>query len=304
MSSKQITKPDVLPVWASSGDSVQPVNSDIQLGWQKSTIPPSRQRFNWILGYVMQGVRYLCRRGLPDWDASETYFSGDRVIGDDGYTYYSLVDNNLNHAPSTSSGHWDLWAFTKTQADARYALKTQGGVLTVRVVDTVGAPLSGLQVVDGVQTVAGDLVLRAVGKNAANFIYVVGTGTWAAYELANIKAGSLLSVQEGTTNADTQWELQTDGTISLGTTELQWADITGTLKAEIAAAVAAIPVIGTNVGQIPSFNSSDAVTLGSSWSVGESGGALYFYHSGTKLAKLDTSGNLTVAGDVKAFGAI
>lgn len=302
--SNQITKPAVLPIWASMGDQVQPANSDIQMGWQKSTIPPSRQRFNWILSYVMQGVRYLCRRGMADWDAAETYMTNDRVIGDDGNTYYSLTDNNTGNVPSTSPTAWDLWGFTKSQADSRYALKTQGGILTVRLVDTVGVPLSGLQVVDGVQTVAGDLVLRAVGNNAANMIYVVGTGTWQQYALANIKAGSLLSVQEGTANADTQWELQTDGTINLGTTKLKWADITGSMRAAIASLQSTMPVIGTSSGQIPSFNSNGAVTLGSSWSVGESGGVLFFFHNGTKLAKLDGSGNLTVAGDVKAFGAI
>jgi hypothetical protein len=252
----------------------------------------------------MQGVRYLCQRGIADWDSAETYSTNDRVIGDDGNTYYSLVDNNTNHTPSSSTAYWDLWGFTRTQADNRYALKTQGGILTVRLVDTNGVPLSGLQVVDGVQTVAGDLVLRAVGNNPANYIYVVGTGTWAAYSLANIKAGSLLSVQEGTSNADTQWELQTDGTISIGTTSLKWGDVTGTLKTEIANLQASMPVIGTSPGQIPAFNANDAVTLGTSWAVGESGGVLYFYHNGTKLAKLDTSGNLTVAGDVIGFGTI
>lgn len=40
------------------------------------------------------------------------------------------------------------------------------------------------------------------------------------------------------------------------------------------------------------------------WKITESGGNLYFSVSGVNKAKLDTSGNLTVAGDVTAFGTV
>lgn len=40
------------------------------------------------------------------------------------------------------------------------------------------------------------------------------------------------------------------------------------------------------------------------WSVIESGGTLYFAHNGVNKAKLDSSGNLTVAGNVTAYGTI
>lgn len=40
------------------------------------------------------------------------------------------------------------------------------------------------------------------------------------------------------------------------------------------------------------------------WTVTETGGVLYFATGGTNKMKLDASGNLTVVGDVTAFGAI
>ena len=40
------------------------------------------------------------------------------------------------------------------------------------------------------------------------------------------------------------------------------------------------------------------------WTVTESSGVLYFAHSGTNKMKLDSSGNLTVVGDVTAYGTI
>lgn len=105
-----ITKPQVLPPWAESGDTVQPTNAEIQVGWPAGATPPSRQRFNWVLRYCMNGVRYLMRRGLADWDADETYAIGDRVIGPTGSTYQALTANT-NKTPASNPTDWALWGF-------------------------------------------------------------------------------------------------------------------------------------------------------------------------------------------------
>lgn len=105
-----ITKPPVLPAWAESGDKVTPSNAEIQVGWPLSSIPPSRQRFNWLLNFLANGIRYFSRRGLPDYDAAETYMTGDRIIGDDGKTYRSLIDNNTAQTPSAQPSKWEEWA--------------------------------------------------------------------------------------------------------------------------------------------------------------------------------------------------
>lgn len=106
-----ITKPEVLPVWAESGDVVQPTNAEIQVGWPVGATPPSRQRFNWILNYGMNGVRYLTRRGIPDWDADDTYSAGDRVQGPDGLTYESRT-TNTGATPASSPSDWRRWGLT------------------------------------------------------------------------------------------------------------------------------------------------------------------------------------------------
>lgn len=111
-----ITKPPVLPAWADAGDKVQPSDAEIQVGWPLSSVPPSRQRFNWLLNFLANGVRYFSRRGLPDYDAGETYMIGDRVIGDDGSTYVSIADDNTGNAPSSSPLKWMIWAMTLDQA--------------------------------------------------------------------------------------------------------------------------------------------------------------------------------------------
>lgn len=45
------------------------------------------------------------------------------------------------------------------------------------------------------------------------------------------------------------------------------------------------------------------VDLGA-WTVTESSNVLYFAHNGTNKMKIDSSGNLTVVGDVTAFGSV
>jgi hypothetical protein len=110
-----IIKPPVKNIWADTGDKTEPTAGEVSTGWPASSSAPSRQRFNWILNYCANAVRYFSRRGLVDYDAAETYAIGDRVIGDDGLTYKSLQATNTNHAPSTSPTWWESWGeFAKT----------------------------------------------------------------------------------------------------------------------------------------------------------------------------------------------
>jgi len=85
---------------------VQPTNEQIADGWPLSTTPPSRQRWNWFLNYVMNAVRYFSRRGVVDYDAAETYMDHDMVRGSNGALYRSLLDSNTNHDPTSTSGWW------------------------------------------------------------------------------------------------------------------------------------------------------------------------------------------------------
>lgn len=84
---------------------------------------------------------------------------------------------------------------------------------------------------DGVTLVANDRILVKDQTTASqNGIYVVTTlgtganGTWTrgtdADGLGELTSGAQVSVEEGTANADTQWTLTTDGTITIGTTAL------------------------------------------------------------------------------------
>lgn len=97
-----------------------------------------------------------------------------------------------------------------------------------------GAPST----LDGVALAVGDRVLvnnQADAKqNGIYQVTVLGTGangTWVRAsdfnENADIKAGALVVVTEGTTQADTVWELSTNDPIVLGTSNINFALVGG-----------------------------------------------------------------------------
>lgn len=107
----QYTKPTVLPAWGESAggaDVLQPTNAEIQAGWPLSNVPPSRKRFNWILKYLAQGVRYMMQMGIPVWDSTEDYPINARVMGSDGKTYKAL-QTSTNQNPVSAPTYWQLW---------------------------------------------------------------------------------------------------------------------------------------------------------------------------------------------------
>lgn len=102
---------------------------------------------------------------------------------------------------------------------------------SVRAATTANIALNGLQTLDGVVLVAGDRVLvknQATAKD--NGLYIAAAGAWSRAEDANISAevtpGLVVHVEQGTTMADSRWQLVTDGAIVLGTTALTFQDVT------------------------------------------------------------------------------
>ena len=78
----------------------------------------------------------------------------------------------------------------------------------------------------------------------------------------------------------------------------------GTIATQAASNVAITggTITGTTISGTAVTANSIANTGG--WSVTPSGTTLYFAYNGTNKAKLDSSGNLTVVGDITAFGTV
>lgn len=102
---------------------------------------------------------------------------------------------------------------------------------SVRAATTANISLVGLQVVDGVSINAGDRVL-VKNQTAAkdNGPYVAAVGAWVRAKDADnntkVTPNLTVAVEVGATQADTIWQLVTDGLIVVGTTALTFKDIT------------------------------------------------------------------------------
>jgi hypothetical protein len=102
---------------------------------------------------------------------------------------------------------------------------------SVRAATTTNINLVGLQVVDGVSLNAGDRVLvknQTLAKD--NGPWVAAVGAWVRAKDADnntkVTPNLTVAVEVGATQADTIWQLVTDGQIVVGTTALTFKDIT------------------------------------------------------------------------------
>lgn len=102
---------------------------------------------------------------------------------------------------------------------------------SVRAATTANITLSGLQTLDGVALAAGDRVLVKNQTNAPdNGIYLAASGAWKragdADASAEVTPNLTVAVEEGSTQADSIWQLTTNAPIVLGTTALVFQNIT------------------------------------------------------------------------------
>lgn len=90
------------------------------------------------------------------------------------------------------------------------------------------------------------------------------------------------------------------GGVSITSTaaELNYTDgVTSAIQTQIDAKAPLASPTFTGTVNVPTIDFGD-------WTITESAGVLYFATGGTNKMKLDASGNLTVVGDVTAFGTI
>lgn len=99
---------------------------------------------------------------------------------------------------------------------------------SVRAATTANITLSGAQTIDGVSVIAGDRVLVKDQTTAStNGIYVAAAGAWARatdFDVnAEVTAGAVIPVAEGTANGDKAFILTTNDPIVVATTSLTFS---------------------------------------------------------------------------------
>lgn len=103
---------------------------------------------------------------------------------------------------------------------------------SVRAATTANITLSGEQTIDGVSVVAGNRVLvKDQSTGSDNGIYVASASSWSrasdADSSAEVTPNLFTFVEEGTANADSGWTLANNGSITLGTTSLNFVQFSG-----------------------------------------------------------------------------
>lgn len=166
------------------------------------------------------------------------------------------VDVSLNTHKLTNvvDGTADSDAATFGQLKAM--VNNQDFKASVRLVSTTNiAAITGLLVVDTVQTVAGDRVLLAGQTNPVqNGIYVVAAGAWTraadADAVGELSGGTIIPVEDGssgpTGNQDTLWMVTTNGAITPGVTSISLMKY-GQSNGEIITAGAGLTKTGTTL---------------------------------------------------------
>ena len=160
-------RPLLAPVWAETGETVRPTNAEISEGWPLSATPPSRQRFNWILGWLAQSVAYLRQSGVPLWDPEEDYPADAVVIHNHGL--WVSKRENTNVAPGTSPDDW---------AGAAELLAGSGGVVQKIVAGTgvTVSPAEGTGKVTISATGGGGGVSKIIAGDGVTISPANGTG--------------------------------------------------------------------------------------------------------------------------------
>ena len=253
----------------------------------------------------------------------------DRFTSQAGSISLSGTTHTLDVSDGTlSDGHYGILVFggspsgtntvTINPSDAQriYMVKndsgqsvtiSQGSGSTVTVPDNEGAIIycdgagSGASVVDmtatfGFQTYDADLAAIA-GLTATDGNVIVGNGsTWVAESgdtvltsLGVTATGAELNLLDGVTWTPTDFNSLTSTVAELNLND----------GATAGSVINSKTVVYGASGEV----AATTVDLGT-WTVTESAGVLYFAVSGVNKMKLDASGNLTVVGDVTAFGTI
>lgn len=134
-----------------------------------------------------------------------------------------------------------------------------------------GAP----NTLDGVTLVLGDRILvkdQSTGSQSGLYsVTTLGTGvngTWTrttdADGAGELTSGAVVSVEEGSTNADSQWQLTTDGAITIGTTALVFTRIGGTSGSSIQGAFKNLQASATGLSATVTVTADEIVLENSS----------------------------------------
>ena len=124
---------------------------------------------------------------------------------------------------------------TTPNSDGSWTLVSSGGgsgaiKSPVKYATTANITLSGEQSIDGTTTVTNRVLVKDQTTASQNGIYVTASGSWSrSTDMSTgstIEGGTMVYVTDGTVNGDNLFGLTTEGTVTVGTGNQAWANLT------------------------------------------------------------------------------
>ncbi len=205
--------------------SVTLANSGVSAGTTSGITVDAKGRITAITGLAASDIPTLTAAKVSDFD---TTVQANRL--DEMAAPTSAVSFNSQEITGVADPTSAQSAATKAYVDA---VKTGLDVKSsVKVATTGNITLSGTQTIDGVSVSADERVLVKDNTDASeNGIYDCKAGAWARSSdfdsNTEVTSGAFTFVEQGTANADAGFVLTTDGTITVGTTDLAFTQFSG-----------------------------------------------------------------------------
>jgi hypothetical protein len=294
-------RPDDLPAFAESGDVVQPTNPEIQTGWPLSTVPPSRQRFNWILNFVSNAVRYFMQRGVAEWSTTEDYPLAGRVQHA-GVTWVAILANT-GIEPGTDPLTWERWGYSETELNSlnnAYLTKSVAGAVNVTL--TAAESRNAIFNFTGALTANINVIIPASAKR-----FIVRNNTTGAFTLTvKTSGGAGVVVLQGSntalycdgTNTDYaaksgETTAQFDNDTSLATTAFVQRAL-GNFSDVVTYAVNTV-LTAADAGKAILISANATITLPDANSV-PAGATFHFFFSGASAGAVQRAGSDVISG--------
>ena len=208
-----------------TGITVTLANSGVSAGTTSGITVDAKGRITAITGLAASDIPSLSASKISDFDST---VQANRL--DEMAAPTSAVDFNSQRITGVSDPTGAQDAATKSYVDA---VKTGLDVKdSVKVATTGNLTLSGTQTIDGVSVAADERVLVKDQTDASeNGIYDCKAGAWARSSdfdsNTEVTSGAFTFVEQGTVNADAGFVLTTDGSITVGTTDLAFTQFSG-----------------------------------------------------------------------------
>lgn len=161
---------------------------------------------------------------------------------------------------------------------AQYSASPTEDAAEVRCATTADDTLSGLAARDGVTPVAGNRVLaKAQATGSQNGIYIAAAGAWTRADdlpVGGNAAGLVVTVQEGTANADTQWMCTNDAATAVVGTDALVFSSAAVLDSLLVHKAGAETITGVKTMTTPNIAHVRDANGNAGWSISPTAGAI------------------------------